>query len=178
MTSSVKDDLIALIQQENSRRQAEKIAALIDQKNELFDPLVELFLYPEPSLSMRASYVADFVTLKKPSLVHPHIESLARNIMDFPHDGTRRQVLKILARSPLPQENLGYLLQACFDLVENAITPPAVKVWSLEILYRIGLIEPEINGELRLMLEALYETGTAGEQVRSRDLLKKMDQRA
>ncbi|UTW62355.1 hypothetical protein KFE98_20515 [bacterium SCSIO 12741] len=170
-----RTQLVNLIEQENSKRQAQKIAELIAQKPELFSALVDLFLNASPTLSMRASYVAEFVYLRDTSLVEPHIEFMARHVLDFPHTGTQRNLLKILARCPLPKENLGYLLQACFDLVENAITPPAVKVWSLELLYRIGLQEPEINGELRLILEALYETGSAGEKVRSRDILKKMN---
>jgi hypothetical protein len=63
-----------------------------------------------------------------------------------------------LSRSPLPDENLGVLADACFNWLQSPSESVAVKMYSMVILHRISDNIPEIRRELYDIIEIqLYE---------------------
>jgi len=168
------ESLKELLMVEPSRRNTDLIAGLILQKPALFDELFHIYLSNEEPVSRRAAWVADAVTEKCPDLLIPVIEEIAGHLADFSHDGMKRESLKMLARSPLPEQNLGQLITICFDWLTSGKESVAVKMFSMEILYRISNQEPEMKKELADSIELRMQEETPGFRSHGKKLLKRL----
>lgn len=159
---------------ETSRRNTDLVADLILKKPKLFDELVRLYLKNEEPVSRRAAWVADVVTEKSPQLLDPFIDTIAGQLKTFTHDGMKRESLKMLSRSTLPEENLGQLISVCFDWLTSGRESVAVKMFSMEILYRISQKEPEMKKELADSIEWRMQEETPGFRAHGKKLLKQL----
>ncbi len=169
-----EESLNELLMVENSRRNTDLIADLILKKTELFDELIRIYFENEEPVSRRAAWVADVVTEKYTDLLNPFIEEMVTRLKTFTHDGMKRESLKMLARSPLPKQNLGQLITICFDWLTSGKESVAVKMFSMEILYRISQQEPEMKKELADSIEWRMQEETSGFRSHGKKLLKRL----
>ena len=91
----------------------------------------------------------------------------------FPLDVLKRHSLRMLSRCPLPSGDLGPLINICFNWLTSAGESVAVKVFCMEILYRISQSEPELKKELADSIEWRMQEETAGFKNRGMKILKK-----
>jgi hypothetical protein len=171
---SYNEILSDLLMVETSRRNTDLIADLVFNKPSLFDELVEIFLKDEEPLSRRAAWVVDTVAEKIPYLLDRYLESIVKALPHFNHDGLKRLSLRMLARSPLPQNDLGALMNICFDWLVSPKESVAVKVYAMEILYSISQIEPELKKELADSIEWRIGEEAPGFKNRGLKTLKKL----
>ena len=169
------ESLTDLLMVENSRRNTDLIADLVYQKPELFDELMKIYLRNEEPISRRAVWVVDTVAEKHPELLEPYLESIAETLPVFGHDGLKRNSLRMLARSPLPQIHLGELMNTCFDWLLSPKESVAVKVYAMDILYRMSEEEPALKKELADSIEWRLAEGTPGFRAHGMKLLKKLN---
>ena len=169
---SREESLTDLLMVENSRRNTDLIADIIFNKHALFDELFDIYLRNEEPLSRRAVWVVDTVAEKHPELLDRYLESIVEALPRFEHDGLKRGSLRMLSRSPLPQNHLGELMNMCFDWLVSAKESVAVKVYAMEILYRISQVEPELKKELADSIEWRIAEGTPGFKHRGLKTLK------
>jgi hypothetical protein len=172
---SINDTLQSLLLVENSRRNTDLVAGIVLQKPELFDHLVHIFLRNEEPVSRRAAWVTDVVSEIQPRLLEAYLEEIVVHLAGFTHDGMKRESLRMLARSPLPQEQLGMLINLCFDWLTSVKESVAVKMYSMEILYRISQQEPELKKELADSIEWRMQEETPGFRAHGRKLLKQLN---
>ncbi len=170
MAESLADLLIV----ETSRRNTDLVADIVSKKPELFGELMEIYLRNEEPVSRRAAWVADTCSEKMPELMEPWLKKLAETLPSFDHDALKRHSLRILARSPLPEELTGYLINLCFTWLTVSSEAVAVKYYCMEILYRLSQDEPEIKKELADSIEWRLSEETPGFRVQARKILKKL----
>jgi hypothetical protein len=168
------ESLTDLLMVENSRRNTDLIADLVYNKPDLFDELVSIYLQNEEPVSRRAVWVVDTVAEKLPHLIDRYLESIAEALPRFEHDGLKRLSLRMLSRSPLPQKHLGELMNLCFDWLVSPKESVAVKIYAMEILYRISQVEPDLKKELADSIEWRIGEGTPGFKHRGLKTLKKL----
>lgn len=160
---------------EMSRRNTDLAAEAILQRPELFDELIIIFLEGGDPENRRAAWVADTVSEKKPEWLVPYIDRIAIAMPAFGHDGLKRHALRMLARSPLPaQELLGEVISLCFDWLTSPVIPAAPKVYCMELLYRISETEPDLKKELADSIEWRMQEETPGVKNRGAKMLKKL----
>jgi hypothetical protein len=169
------ESLTDLLMVETSRRNTDLIADIVLQKPELFEELVNIYLRNVEPLSRRAVWAVDTVAEKRPELLESYLESIIETLPDFGHDGLKRNSLRMLARSPLPQKYLGDLMNICFDWLISPKESVAVKVYAMEILYRMSNDEPELKKELADSIEWRIAEETPGFKNHGLKLLKKLN---
>ena len=166
--------LTGLLMVENSRRNTDLIANLVFNKPELFDELVEIYLRNEEPVSRRAVWAVDTVAEKLPKLLERYIDSIAEALPRFEYDGLKRLSLRMLSRLPLPQKYFGELMNICFDWLISPKESVAVKIYAMEILYRMSGMEPELKKELADSIEWRITEGTPGFKSRGKKTLNKL----
>ncbi|MCX6268454.1 MAG: hypothetical protein NTW16_14030 [Bacteroidetes bacterium] len=168
-----KNTLTDLLLAEMSRRNTDLVADLVLQKPELFEDLFLLFSSDTEPVSRRAAWVIDTVSEKNPGLIRHHLDEMIKLLPTFSHDGLKRHSLRILARSPLPSEgHLGALIKISFDWLLSMNEAIAVKVYCMEILYRVSLIEPDLKRELADSIEWRMNEESAGFKSKGKKILK------
>ena len=68
----------------------------------------------------------------------------------------------------------GILADHCFNALNSGFSAIAIKAYSMEILYKLALIYPELANELSASINMLQGEGSAGIIARGRMILKKL----
>jgi hypothetical protein len=168
------ESLTDLLLVETSRRNTDLISGIVMQKPFLFNELMDIYLKNEEPVSRRAVWVVDTITEKIPELLNPYIETIIHALPSFTHDGMRRNSLRMLSRAEFPSDSKGMLINICFDWLVAPGESIAVKVYAMDILYRISKEEPELKKELADSIEWRIHEGSTGFQNHGRKMLKKL----
>jgi hypothetical protein len=159
---------------DSSRLIAEMVAENIGDNPEHFKKLMALALSGKEKISMRASRAAIFCVQKHQHLIGPYLD---RIIHMLPEDeSVRKNFMKILAEtsSEFNEEQLGILVETCFEMLLNDKSSISNKAYGMELLYKISELEPDLKIELIAAIEEQIPAGSSGIKVIGRRLLKKL----
>ncbi len=163
-----------LLLREQSRANTDTVIDIVMARPEVFEELWHILLLNEDPLSRRAAWAADYCAEKNPGFISDKIEELSAMVTRFSSDGLKRHSLRMLSRSPLPEENLGILADACFKWLQSPVESVAVKMYSMVILHRISDNIPEISRELYDLIEIQMSNATPGFRNIGKKLMKKI----
>ena len=123
--------------------------------------------------SWRAAWIMDKIYQIKPELVSPYIPKMIPLTLQINDTGKLRQFLKLISMEPLSLSSInGSFLDSCFFWVNSQETPVAVRVYAMQILYHISLVEPDIIPELTSIIYDHMDKSTPGFRSRGKKILK------
>lgn len=152
------------------------IADSIGTSNDNFKTIMNLVLLDEDPVPPRAAWVAELVSHKDPSLVEPYIGKMVEGLENYTHPGTRRNVLKILMRTKIPEEYQGLLIDICFRWILDEEKKVAAKVYAMQIIENHLSKYPELAIELSEVINDQFDKNSAGFKSRGRKVLKNLQQ--
>ncbi|MFH1119212.1 MAG: hypothetical protein V1775_05270 [Bacteroidota bacterium] len=167
-------ELEDLLLRDQSRANTDQVINIVMTKPEVFEELWRILMLNKDPLSRRAAWAADYCAENRPEFISSKIEELSAKVPGFSSDGLKRHALRMLSRSPLPEENLGILADACFNWLQSASESVAVKMYSMIILHRISDSIPEIRRELYDIIEIQMEEATPGFINIARKIMKRL----
>jgi hypothetical protein len=158
---------------EHSKINAEKITTYACKSKKNFDELMQCFLGTDSCVAQRSAYSVgkavdhhkDIIVLYIPVLV----AQLSRTDV---HDAIIRNSLRILQEVEIPEDLHGEVMNVCFNFIEDPAAAIAFKAFSLTILHNLSKIYPELKNELKLIIEARWDTETPAFRSRGRKILK------
>jgi len=161
---------------DSSRKLADLTANMVYDNPELFDDLVTLALSDESPFAQRAARVLSICTLECPEIIRAHRRNIIRQLPSLRNEGVIRSLLKVYAEMPTSylESEKSVLMNLCFDFLSSAGTPVALKVYSMEILYRMSENIPELRHELYLVIESQMPFSSAGYKSRGEKILRKL----
>jgi hypothetical protein len=160
--ASQKHDFRELLLKGNSRSYTDFVADIVSKRPELVGELWEIYLSIEEPVSRRAAWIIDTASENKPDWVEPFLPALMEKLPLFNHDGLKRHALRMIARLPFPTGSEGELMNIAFDWLISATESVAVKMYCIQILYRLSATEPDILQELYDTIEFQMADGTPG----------------
>ena len=169
-------DLEKLLRAEHSRRQCDRIVAYIGADKDRFAQLIELFFRGEYRITQRAAWPLGYCVRHHPELIAPYYRQLLDNLgrKDI-HVAVIRNTVRLLQDVSIPIRYHGRVMSVCFEFVEDPATPIAVKAFALTILSNLLQDYPEIQGELKTLIESQWEQATPAFRGRARKILKGME---
>jgi 8-oxo-dGTP diphosphatase len=176
-SAAVDTDLQKMINNMMSMQEAEWVAASAGENPVLFQKLIAYSYSSDNKLAFRASWTLSKVCDKFPHLIYPHLEKIVDSINDISNESTRRSFLRILSLTDLrkiSQRHHGMLADHCFKALNSGFSAVAIKAYSMEIIYKLALIYPELANELAASINLLQGEGSAGIIARGRMILKKI----
>jgi len=140
---------------DSSRATANRAAKLVGDNPERFKKVLDFALLDKEQFAMRATRVVNLVANKYPFLLQPHIVDLARKFPEFNTIGLKRGMAKMFSEQTYNyyEDTAGLLLHTCFEWLNDPAEAIALKIYSMEILYRISNAYPEIKNELISSIE-------------------------
>lgn len=157
-----KQNLKELLLKGNSRSYTDFVADIVNNRPELMVELWEIYLAIEEPVSRRAAWIIDTASENKPEWIGPYLPELISKLPSFNHDGLKRHALRMVARMPFPEGTEGELMNLCFEWLITASESVAVKMYCIQILYRLSATEPDILQELYDTIEFQLADGTPG----------------
>lgn len=158
---------------EHSKAQALHVAAMATKSAKQFGQLIECFTSKDVVLAQRAAWALTWAVRSNPGMVLPHLEAIVHTIeTTAPHNAVTRCALSILEIVPVPESLEGRVMNACFRFVEEPGHPPAFKAYSLTILWNLSQRYPDIQAELKLLIESNWDNESPAFKSRARKILK------
>jgi hypothetical protein len=153
-------DFLSLLQTDSSRAVADMGVMALESQPERFEELINFaFKYPYP-VNMRAARVVELYCEKHPETILPFLEVIIEKLHNAQTDGVKRGFLKALweVGDLSKVKNPGVLLTLCYNWLQSSSEALSVRVYALEVIYRISLIEPDIQLEMKAMIDLIQET--------------------
>lgn len=177
--NSLNDDeeLQAMVNRMMSMKEAEWIAISAVENPAIFRKLIDYSFLPDRRLAFRASWTLSKACDKFPELINPYLTEIIEGLDNLDNESTQRSFLRIISFcdiEKLSKRHQGILTDHCFSALNSTTSPVAVKAYSMEILYKLALIYPELANELSATINMLQGEGSAGIIARGRIILKKL----
>jgi hypothetical protein len=166
-------DLLQLLRSEHSKKQTDRIVRYIGDDLARFAVLMNLFFKGEYRITQRAAWPLSYCVRVHPALIGPYFKPLLDNLArkDI-HVAVIRNTVRLLQDVDIPKKYHGRVMSTCFEFIQSPETPIAVKAFSLSILGNLSALYPEIRGELKLIIEELWEHATPAIRSRAKRILK------
>jgi hypothetical protein len=168
-------NLEQLLREEHTKKQTDRIVRYIGNDKQRFAVLIRLFFKGEYRITQRAAWPLSYCVRAHPELIRPYFKSLLDNLgrKDI-HVSVIRNTVRLLQDVSIPRKYHGRVMNTCFEFLQSAETSIAVKAFSLTILANLAAEYPEIRGELKLIIEELWEHATPAIRSRARKILAKL----
>jgi len=168
-------NLRELLLKGNSRSYTDFVADIVSKRTELVSELWDIYLAMEEPVSRRAAWIIDTASETKPEWVEPYLPGLIARLPVFNHDGLKRHALRMIARMPFPPGSEAELMNIAFEWLVTTTESVAVKMYCIQILYRISATEPDILQELYDTIEFQMADGTPGFKSIGSKLMQQID---
>lgn len=157
---------------EHSKSQTNKIVQWVGRSQARFDKLMKLFLAGEYRVTQRAGWPLSYCVDQYPKLIDKHLGKLLNNLKKPGlHNAVKRNTVRILRDIEIPKRYHGRVMNICFDFIQSNEEAVAVKAFSLAILEKLLPVYPEIQNELKLVIEERWPVETAAFRSRARKIL-------
>ena len=158
----LQHNLRELLIKGNSRSYTDFVADIVCNRPELVGELWEIYLAVEEPVSRRAAWIIDTASENRPDWAEPFLPQLIIKLPQFNHDGLKRHALRMISRLPFPEGLEGELMNITFEWLIATTESVAVKMYCIQILYRLSAKEPDILQELYDTIEFQMADGTPG----------------
>jgi 8-oxo-dGTP diphosphatase len=172
-----EEDLRSMIGDMMGRREAEWLAESAVENEEILRKLLEYSFSKDKKLAFRASWTLSKVYDKYPDLIGSDLQVLIGSLESLENESVQRSFLRIISMSDLnsiSQKQQGILADHCFKMLKSGFSAIAVKAYSMEIIYKLAIIYPELANELSSTINMLQGEGSAGILARGHIILKKL----
>ncbi|MGB3006463.1 MAG: hypothetical protein WBC06_08150 [Chitinophagaceae bacterium] len=168
-------DIKEVILLEHSKANKDVIVNWIGADQKRFGKLFDLFLNGDTIISQRASWPLSYAVQSNPFLINPYLGKLLKNLSKPNlHDAVKRNTLRLLHEISIPKRFCGLIMNTCFDYIVSPMEKPAIKAFSLTILYNFSRQYPEIKNELKTIIESNWDNESPAYKSRARKILKKL----
>lgn len=170
-------DLQPFITSMMSMKEAEWLATSAIDNPAIFMKLLEYSGSADKKLAFRASWTLTKVCDRIPELIYPYLPQIVETLGKLNNESTLRSFLRILSLSDLEKISTrqhGLLTDFCFNILNSGNSAIAVKAYSMEILYNLAIIYPELANEFAASIRILMEDGSAGISARGQVIIRKL----
>jgi 8-oxo-dGTP diphosphatase len=172
-----EEDLRSMVGNLMGIREAEWVAESAIGNREILKKLFEYSFADDKKLAFRASWTLSKVHDKYPEIIVPDLELIIEALDKLDNESVQRSFLRMISMSDLKMvssRHHGILADHCFRMLRSGFSAIAIKAYSMEIIYRLALIYPELANELSATINLLQGEGSAGIVARGHIILKKL----
>jgi 8-oxo-dGTP diphosphatase len=172
-------ELQEMINRMMSIREVDWVATSAIDNPDIFKKLLDYSFSDDKKLAFHASWTLTKVCDKYPEIIFPHLAEIIESLDKIDNESALRSFLRIISltnMSRIGTKHHGILAEHCFNALRSGFSAIAIKAYSMETLYKLALIYPELANELSATINMLQGEGSAGIIARGRIILKKLSE--
>jgi 8-oxo-dGTP diphosphatase len=172
-----EEDLRSMVGNMMGLKEAEWLAESAIENGEILKKLLDYSFSDDKKLAFRASWTLSKVYDKYPDLIGSDLQLMISSLGKLDNESVQRSFLRMISMSDLnsiSQDQHGILADHCFKMLKSGYSAIAIKAYSMEIIYKLALIYPELANELSSTIQMLQGEGSAGILARGHIILKKL----
>lgn len=163
------------ILKEHSKANCDLVVKWIGDSQQRFDELFDFFLNDEYRVVQRAGWPLSNAVITHPKLIKKHFSKLLKNLQKPKiHDAVKRNTIRLLQNIPVPVRFQGQVMDICFEYINSPTEAVAVKAFALTVLENLSKQYPEIQQELKTIIEDRWDYESAAFRSRAKKILKKL----
>ncbi len=151
---------------------AAEVAREVLEDSSLLETLIQGIFLHDPILRLRSAHALMRVAAEQPDLVQPYKELVMERMAPIDQWEVREQVCKILPGLVLSKEDIPKVVGIFQEYLEDRSS--IVKTCAMQGLADLTEKAPELEEEVRLLIESLTLSGTPAMRARGRKLLKRL----
>jgi len=134
----------------------------VRERPEMFDSLFDYTFEEDGKFSPRAARVVYYLIKENPEKYTKYYPVILDKLPNINNLSIKFGMLHVFSFCPLPEdeEKIGFLTNFCFDLIESKQVRIALKIYALDVLYRISGVYPENKRELIFLIDK-YSVGAS-----------------
>ncbi len=173
MNQTIEKHFLALLETDSSRTIADIIVNEIGNNPEYFRIVFDYCLTKPYPVSMRAARALQLCCEDRKSLINPYLNNIVCYALSSKIEGVRRGFLKIISELPdiLNLNESGILINQCFEWIVSQNENPAIRVYSMEIVYNVCKLEPLLKNELTSVMELVKDDKSMAVRSRAKRIL-------
>ncbi len=171
------EELKAMINRMMGMKEADWIATSAIDNPIVFRKLLEFSYSDDNKLAFHASWILSKACDKFPELMDPFLEGIVETLDKIKNESTQRSFLRIITQGDLKKisnKHHGLLADHCFAALKSGFSAIAIKAYSMDILYRLSILYPDLTAELTETIKMLQDDQPAGIMARGRIILNKI----
>lgn len=166
-------NLVQALLSEHSKAMSDKIVRHIGNDPKRFADLVRIYLAGPYRVTQRAAWPLSHCGGLHPSLIRLHLRKILKAVRaPGIHDAVKRNTVRMLQFIEIPKAHQGDVAAVCFEFLMNPKEPIAVRVFSMTVLANLAKLLPDLQGELRIVIEDQLPFGSPGFINRAKKILK------
>lgn len=131
-----------------------EILERIEEEPKLLNDLIEIILSDKHPEAWRAAWILDwYVRTYEKESAQAYINEFIILLDKTENNSLRGRLLKLFQSLNLNVDNIGLLFDVSYRLFYNSNVPSFVTLYSMQILFLITRVEPELKNELIIILE-------------------------
>ncbi len=168
-------DLKKRLELGHSETQTCEMVEYVSGKPKLFKELVEVYLKGPYRLTQRAAAPLTLCVEQWPYLIDPHIQTLLK-YLEQPnvHPAIVRNTVRLFQLIDIPKRYQGRLADLCFKYLLDVNEAIAIRVYAMTVLGHISRGRPDMERELKIILEDHLPYGSPGFRSRALKILQAM----
>jgi 8-oxo-dGTP diphosphatase len=172
-------DVSEMLERMMSSREADWLATSTAENPAIFRKLTEYSFSSDKKLAFHASWILSKACEKDPALISQSVlNKIIVNLKSIDNESVSRSFLKIITLANVKEidsKDQGMLADYCFSAMNSGFSSIAVKAYSMEIIYNLTTVYPELAAELEAsIMNLMEEESSAGITSRGRMILKKL----
>ena len=137
------------------RLRKNELVSFLRKNPELFDETVRISLGDERPQSWRAAWLIGHYMEDNDAILLPYVDSVLSNISGK-EDGHQRELLKILNRLELTEDQEGRLFDTSLSIWEEIHKSPSVRGTAFQTILNIVKKYPELKSEIEHLTQSQY----------------------
>jgi 8-oxo-dGTP diphosphatase len=158
-------------------KEVEWIAASAVENPVIFRKLFDYSFSEDKKLAFRSSWILSKVCDKYQELIYPYLVQIVEKLDMLDNESVERSFLRILTlidMKKVSSKHHGLLADHCFSALRSGFSAIAIKAYSMEIIFKLAILYPELVHELAATINMLQGEGSAGIVARGRIILKRI----
>lgn len=139
----------------DTRLDKDFLIQLFQEQKEVHDAAIQVALSNQQPQAWRATWILSHCTAKNDHRIQPFIDNFIK-ILSTKKDGHQREILKILDKMTLDDEQEGKLFDICMNIWEQLSKAPAVRYLAFKFIHKTCTKYPELEGELTFISQEQY----------------------
>lgn len=172
------EEILEMVSRIMGTKEAEWIASSLIENAELLKRFVEYSYSEDQKIAFHSSWILTKACDRVPGLLEPYMPGIIESLSNIKSESTLRSFLRILSLSDLSrysQKHQGLLADLCFIQLNSSFSAIAIKAYSMEILYRLTVIYPELATELAVSVRSVMDLQSAGIVSKAKAILKRLN---
>jgi len=171
------EEFRAMINATMGAKEVEWIAKSAVENPAIFRKLFNYSFSTDKKLAFHSSWALSKVCDQYPELFYAWLPQIIEVLGNLENESTQRSFLRILTQTDMVKltgKQHGILADHCFSALKSGFSAIAIKAYSMEIIYKLAVIYPELAHELAATINMLQGEGSAGIVARGTIILKKL----